>query len=97
MGLKYIYMDTGSEYNTAINNKLIQAVESNISVPLFIGWYYKSKSITTCWDAGADIVVIGNYIEKTFIKCTISIGTLASYQQPIDIITKICCLMIIQF
>ena len=80
LGLKYIYMDTGSGSNTAINNKLIQAVKSNISVPLFIGGGITSQNqLQSCWDAGADIVVIGNYIEKNFHKMyDFNKGTLAS-------------------
>ena len=66
--------------NTAINNKLIQAVKSNISVPLFIGGGITSQNqLQSCWDAGADIVVIGNYIEKNFHKMyDFNKGTLAS-------------------
>jgi len=65
LGLKLIYMDAGSGAKSTISNKMIESVKNNISVPLIIGGGIrtpeKAKEIA---EAGADIVVVGNILEK---------------------------------
>lgn len=65
LGLKLIYMDGGSGAMNAINDKMIKAVATNISIPLIVGGGIKTpqKALQVC-NAGADVVVIGNAIEK---------------------------------
>jgi putative glycerol-1-phosphate prenyltransferase len=46
---------------------MIKKVKSNISVPLIIGGGIKTPEIAKkCCLAGADIIVVGNAIEKNF-------------------------------
>ena len=65
LGLKLIYMDAGSGALNAISEKMIKKVRSNISIPLIIGGGIDTakKAILAC-KAGADIIVVGNAIEK---------------------------------
>jgi len=65
LGLKLIYMDAGSGALNAISEKMIKKVSSNISIPLIIGGGINTpqKAILAC-KAGADIIVVGNAIEK---------------------------------
>jgi putative glycerol-1-phosphate prenyltransferase len=69
LGLKFIYMDTGSGAESVINQKMIQKVKKTISIPLFVGGGINNqKQLEATWKAGADIVVVGNCIENDFKK-----------------------------
>jgi phosphoglycerol geranylgeranyltransferase len=65
LGMKLIYMDAGSGAKKAITEKMIEAVAKNISVPLIIGGgiLEPEKAYLNC-RAGADVIVVGNAIEK---------------------------------
>ncbi len=65
LGLKIIYMDAGSGGINPISTSMISAVKKNISIPLIIGGgiHTPEKAIENCM-AGADIIVVGNSIEK---------------------------------
>jgi len=65
LGLKIIYMDGGSGAINPISEKMITSVTKNINVPLIIGGGINSaeKAKEKC-KAGADIIVVGNAIEK---------------------------------
>jgi len=65
LGLKVIYMDAGSGAQNPISASMIAEVKSQITGPLFIGGGIRTieQAIATC-NAGADIVVVGNAIEK---------------------------------
>ena len=65
LGMKLIYMDAGSGAKRAISESMIEKVSSCISVPLIIGGGIISpeKAYLNC-KAGADVIVIGNAIEK---------------------------------
>ncbi len=65
LGKKVIYMDSGSGAKNPISEKMIAAVSSNIGLPLIIGGGITTPelAINGCI-AGADIIVVGNAIEK---------------------------------
>jgi phosphoglycerol geranylgeranyltransferase len=65
LGLKLIYMDAGSGANHAIPEALIKEVKQNISIPVFVGGGIRTPeaAVAAC-KAGADVVVVGNAIEK---------------------------------
>ncbi|MCX6294247.1 MAG: geranylgeranylglyceryl/heptaprenylglyceryl phosphate synthase [Sphingobacteriales bacterium] len=67
LGMKLIYMDAGSGAQKPISTSMIQQVSSCIEVPLIVGGGIKTpeKAKQNC-DAGADIIVVGNAIEKDF-------------------------------
>ena len=70
LGLKMIYMDAGSGAKTSVPNEMIQAVASSINIPLIIGGGIKTeKEIKEKFEAGADIIVVGNALEEnpTFV------------------------------
>ncbi|MCL2074046.1 MAG: geranylgeranylglyceryl/heptaprenylglyceryl phosphate synthase [Marinilabiliaceae bacterium] len=65
MGNKMIYMDAGSGALNAISEKNIKAVKENCTVPLIIGGGIKTpQKLESAFKNGADIVVIGNALEK---------------------------------
>ena len=65
LGMKLIYMDAGSGAKRPITESMIETVSNHISVPLFIGGGITNpeKAYLNC-KAGADIIVVGNAIEK---------------------------------
>ncbi len=65
LGLKVIYMDAGSGARFPVSKSMITAVKQNISVPLIVGGGIRTpeKAAELCL-AGADMIVIGNILEK---------------------------------
>jgi len=65
LGMKLIYMDAGSGAKRAISEEMIAAVARKIEVPLVVGGGITTpeKAYLNC-KAGADLIVIGNAIEK---------------------------------
>lgn len=65
LGLKMIYMDAGSGAKKTISNEMIQEVTENINIPLIIGGGIKTeKEAKEKFEAGADIIVVGNGLEE---------------------------------
>jgi len=65
LGMKLIYMDGGSGADTPIPLQMIKSVKANINVPLIIGGGLKTtEQVHSVCNAGADIIVVGNILEK---------------------------------
>lgn len=65
LGMKLIYMDAGSGAKIPVTESMIEKVAQCISVPLIIGGGITEpeKAYLNC-KAGADVIVVGNAIEK---------------------------------
>lgn len=64
LGLKVIYADAGSGAQNSISNEMIRSIKSKIHIPLIVGGGIKDKTTAKeKFQAGADIIVIGNAIE----------------------------------
>lgn len=65
LGLKLIYMDAGSGAINPVNSTIIKRVSASVHIPLIVGGGINNpgKAISAC-KAGADIIVVGNAIEK---------------------------------
>jgi phosphoglycerol geranylgeranyltransferase len=65
LGMKLIYMDAGSGARRPITESMIRIVAENIEAPLIIGGGITDpeKAYLNC-KAGADVIVVGNAIEK---------------------------------
>src|ERR1700744_1795406 len=65
LGMKLIYMDAGSGARHPIREEMITRVASHIDIPLVVGGGIRDpeKAYRNC-KAGADIIVVGNAIEK---------------------------------
>jgi putative glycerol-1-phosphate prenyltransferase len=65
LGMKLIYMDSGSGAKKAVTEEMITAVAQHIDVPLIVGGGIRDaeKAYLNC-KAGADVIVVGNAIEK---------------------------------
>jgi phosphoglycerol geranylgeranyltransferase len=65
LGLKAIYMDAGSGAEKEISARMITTVRKAISVPLIVGGGINtSQKAFAALEAGADMIVIGNALEK---------------------------------
>ncbi len=65
LGMKLIYMDSGSGAKRPITESMIKSVADHIEAPLIIGGGITDpeKAYLDC-KAGADVIVVGNAIEK---------------------------------
>lgn len=65
LGLKNIYLEAGSGANQAVSLEVIQAVKSQISIPLIVGGGIRNAAaaLAAC-QAGADIIVVGTAFEE---------------------------------
>jgi len=65
LGLKMIYLEGGSGADHPVPTGMIRSVKENISIPLIVGGGLNNKeTIRTVFEAGADIVVLGNGCES---------------------------------
>lgn len=65
LGMKLIFMDGGSGALNPVSKEMIKRVKHTVKTPLIIGGGIKTpeKAIENCL-SGADIIVVGNSIEK---------------------------------
>jgi len=65
LGMKLVYMDSGSGAKKAISEEMISIVAKSIEVPIIVGGGIRDaeKAYLNC-KAGADVIVVGNAIEK---------------------------------
>lgn len=65
LGLKLIYLDAGSGAKNPVPESMIEAVSGAVSVPLIVGGGIRTpEKVAANLQAGADLVVVGNAIEK---------------------------------
>lgn len=65
LGQQLIYMDAGSGAINPISADMIASVKNSIDIPLIIGGGIRTtESAMQALEAGADVIVIGNAIEK---------------------------------
>lgn len=65
LGMQLTYLDCGSGANQHVAPTLIQAVKNEINGPLVVGGGIKTaKDATAVWNAGADLIVVGNKLEQ---------------------------------
>ncbi len=65
LGLRLIYLDAGSGAEREINARMISTVRKAVKAPLVVGGGIdSSRKALTALEAGADMIVIGNALEK---------------------------------
>ena len=65
LGLQLIYLDAGSGAEREISAKMISAVRKAVNTPLIVGGGINSSAkAIAALEAGADMIVIGNAVEK---------------------------------
>ncbi len=65
LGLKLIYLDAGSGALNPVPKRMVHQVSKNINIPLIVGGGIRTpeQAVETV-AAGADVIVVGNAIEK---------------------------------
>jgi phosphoglycerol geranylgeranyltransferase len=65
LGMKLIYLEAGSGASRPVPSEIIKAVKENISIPIVAGGGMRSgKDIENSFEAGADMIILGNGVEK---------------------------------
>lgn len=65
LGMKLIYLDGGSGAKNPVSDKMIAKVKKSVDLPIIVGGGINSiEKAKTAFEAGADIIVIGNKIEE---------------------------------
>jgi putative glycerol-1-phosphate prenyltransferase len=65
LGLRLMYLDGGSGAEKPISSAMIAAVRKSVDTPIVIGGGIRSAAeAQRIWAAGADVIVIGNALEK---------------------------------
>lgn len=65
MGKKAIYLEAGSGAKTPVAPSVIKAVREKVQIPLIVGGGIRTpEAMQAAYNAGADIVVIGNHFES---------------------------------
>jgi len=66
LGLKLIYLDAGSGAEREVNQKMISTVKKSVNVPLIVGGGINTpEKALNALQAGADLIVVGNVLEKS--------------------------------
>jgi len=65
LGLKLLYIDAGSGALNPVSKEIISTVRKHVQLPIIVGGGIKNKqAVLDAWEAGADVVVVGNLLEK---------------------------------
>lgn len=66
IGMKAIYADGGSGASTHVSPQMIKAIAKNVDIPLIVGGGIRTADeAVQAWQSGADVIVVGNHIEKS--------------------------------
>ena len=65
LGMKLIYLEAGSGAIKPVPPGVVRAVKENISIPIAVGGGLRTrKEIEEAFTAGADLIILGNGVEK---------------------------------
>jgi putative glycerol-1-phosphate prenyltransferase len=65
LGLKMIYLEAGSGASNTVPVSIVKAVRENVSIPLTVGGGIKTADeVEDIFNAGADMIILGNGVEK---------------------------------
>ena len=65
LGMRMVYLEAGSGANLPVPKEMIEYVSAGLSLPLIVGGGIKTTAqMKAAFDAGADIVVVGNAFES---------------------------------
>ena len=78
MGMQVLYLDGGSGAKNPVSAEMISKVKEYTKNPLLIGGGINTlKKAKTAWNAGADVIVVGNAFEQDDSFC-LALGELLS-------------------
>ncbi|GHM99973.1 geranylgeranylglyceryl phosphate synthase [Cytophagales bacterium WSM2-2] len=66
LGLKLVYLDAGSGAEREVSPRMITTVKKSVNVPLIVGGGINTpQKALNALEAGADLIVVGNVLEKS--------------------------------
>jgi phosphoglycerol geranylgeranyltransferase len=72
LGLKLIYLEAGSGAINPVPVDMIKAIRNEVSIPIIVGGGLRSNyQVNAAWNAGADMVVVGNALENDIEKLSL--------------------------
>lgn len=84
LGLQLIYMDAGSGAKHPISKEMIAKVAQNINAPLIVGGGMRTaQHIEDACEAGAQVIVVGNALEKDPAFITLVTEIIKKYNNSI--------------
>jgi len=82
LGMRLIYLEAGSGAEIPVPVEMIECVSAGLSLPLIVGGGIKTtEQLSAAFDAGADIVVVGNVFEKDPSRIAEFVQCVQSFQQ----------------
>jgi phosphoglycerol geranylgeranyltransferase len=82
LGMKLIYLEAGSGALEPVPADMIECVKDGLSLPLIVGGGIKSaQQLKEAFDAGADMVVVGNIFESIPSKISEFVALTKEYQR----------------
>ncbi|MDO6390664.1 geranylgeranylglyceryl/heptaprenylglyceryl phosphate synthase [Pontibacter sp. BT731] len=86
LGLRYIYLDGGSGALHPVSADMIKAVRQSVEAPIIVGGGIDTaEKAKAALGAGADVIVVGNHIEKNPGFLAEVSHTIASYNLALDV------------
>ncbi len=75
LGMKLIYLEAGSGAKNPVPVDMIKAIRDDIDIPLIVGGGLRTpEQVNAAWNAGADMVVVGNALENDIDKLPLMAG-----------------------
>ena len=86
LGLRYIYLDGGSGALHPVSADMIRTVRQSVEAPIIVGGGIDTaEKAQAALEAGADVIVVGNHIEKNPGFLAEVSHTIASYNLTLDV------------
>lgn len=84
LGLKMVYLEAGSGALNPVSAAMIKAVREILNIPLIVGGGISStESLKSAFDAGADLVVVGNAFESDSEKINRFVAFTKNYKPAV--------------
>lgn len=65
LGMQIVYLEAGSGAELPVPEEMIKIIHKKLSIPIFVGGGIKTlDSLQKAYDAGADLVIVGNAFES---------------------------------
>jgi len=82
LGMRLVYLEAGSGAKSPVPAEMIEYVSAGLSLPLIVGGGIKTtEQLTAAFEAGADVVVVGNIFEANPQKIEKFVQQTETYNQ----------------
>lgn len=86
LGMKSIYLDAGSGAEEPVSHKVIKAVKNVVDVPLIVGGGLNTAAkARKALEAGADVIVIGNGVQKNLDTIAEVVHVIESFNAALNV------------